>query len=143
MKMERKASIFILGLIFLVASFNLSSSLILLSIKKLREVGMLRVLGARKKEIMTIMIITGVKTALKGALVGLAFGFAIILMQNYFPFIPLPSDVYFINYLPMELNFIDFTIICTLVIIFIVLASFFAAKKVASKNLKEALEWVK
>ena len=104
---------------------------------------MLRVLGARKKEIMTIMIITGVKTALKGALVGLAFGFAIILMQNYFPFIPLPSDVYFINYLPMELNFIDFTIICTLVIIFIVLASFFAAKKVASKNLKEALEWVK
>ena len=75
------------------------------------------------------MIITGVKTALKGALVGLAFGFAIILMQNYFPFIPLPSDVYFINYLPMELNFIDF-IICTLVIIFIVLASFFAAKKV-------------
>ena len=132
-----------MGLIFLVASFNLSSSLILLSIKKLREVGMLRVLGARKKEIMTIMIITGVKTALKGALVGLAFGFAIILMQNYFPFIPLPSDVYFINYLPMELNFIDFTIICTLVIIFIVLASFFAAKKVASKNLKEALEWVK
>ena len=143
MKMERKASIFILGLIFLVASFNLSSSLILLSIKKLREVGMLRVLGAKKKEIVTIMIITGVKTALKGALVGLAFGFAIILMQNYFPFIPLPSDVYFINYLPMELNFIDFTIICTLVIIFIVLASFFAAKKVASKNLKEALEWVK
>ena len=45
---------------------------------------MLRVLGARKKEIVTIMIITGVKTALKGALVGLAFGFAIILMQNYF-----------------------------------------------------------
>ena len=128
MKMERKASIFILGLIFLVASFNLSSSLILLSIKKLREVGMLRVLGARKKEIMTIMIITGVKTALKGALVGLAFGFAIILMQNYFPFIPLPSDVYFIDYLPMELNFIDFTIICTLVIIFIVLASFCCKK---------------
>ena len=39
MEMERKASIFILGLIFLVASFNLSSSLILLSIKKLKEVG--------------------------------------------------------------------------------------------------------
>ena len=44
MEMERKASIFILGLIFLVASFNLSSSLILLSIKKLKEVGMMRVL---------------------------------------------------------------------------------------------------
>ena len=37
MEMERKASIFILGLIFLVASFNLSSSLILLSIKKIKR----------------------------------------------------------------------------------------------------------
>ena len=48
MELERKASIFILGLIFLVASFNLSSSLILLSIKKLKEVGMMKVLGVRK-----------------------------------------------------------------------------------------------
>ena len=75
MEMERKASIFILGLIFLVASFNLSSSLILLSIKKLKEVGMVRVLGARRKEIMNIMIFLGVKTAMKGALIGLGVGF--------------------------------------------------------------------
>ena len=37
MEMERRASIIILGLIFLVASFNLSSSLILLSIKRLSK----------------------------------------------------------------------------------------------------------
>ena len=71
MEMERKASIIILGLIFLVASFNLSSSLILLSIKKLKEVGMIRVLGARRSEIMNIMIFLGIKTAMKGALIGL------------------------------------------------------------------------
>ena len=74
MELERKASIFILGLIFLVASFNLSSSLILLSIKKLKEVGMMKVLGVRKNEIKYIMIFLGVKTALKGALLGLGVG---------------------------------------------------------------------
>ncbi|GIS04246.1 MAG: hypothetical protein CM15mP106_6930 [Candidatus Neomarinimicrobiota bacterium] len=51
MKMERIAAIIILGLIFLVSSFNLSSSLILLSIRKMKEVGMVRVLGAPKKEL--------------------------------------------------------------------------------------------
>ena len=57
MKMERIAAIIILGLIFLVASFNLSSSLILLSIRKMKEVGMVRVLGAPKKELMTVVVL--------------------------------------------------------------------------------------
>lgn len=143
MEMERRASIFILGLIFLIASFNLSSSLILLSIKKLKEVGIMRVLGAGRKEIMNIIIFLGVKTAMKGALIGLGVGLSIVFLQNNYPFIPLPSKVYFINYLPMKLNLVDFTIVFILVSSFIILSSYFAAKKVASKNLKEALEWVK
>ena len=43
----------------------------------------------------------------------------------------------------MKLNLIDFIIVFILVSSFIILSSYFAAKKVASKNLKEALEWVK
>ena len=143
MEMERKASIIILGLIFLVASFNLSSSLILVSIKKLKEVAMMRVLGATRKEIMNIMISLGIKTAMKGALIGLLIGLSFVYLQNYHPFIPLPSKVYFINYLPMKLNLVDFILVFTLVTIFIILSSYFSAKKVASKNLKEALEWIK
>lgn len=143
MEMERKASIIILGLIFLVASFNLSSSLILLSIKKLKEVGMIRVLGARRKEVINIMIFLGVKTAMKGALIGLGVGLSIVFLQNNYPFIPLPSEVYFINYLPMKLDLIDFIIVIIMVSSFIIFSSYFAAIKVASKNLKEAIEWVK
>ena len=143
MEMERKASIIILGLIFLVASFNLSSSLILLSIKKLKEVGMIRVLGARRSEIMNIMISLGVKTAMKGALIGLGVGLSFVFLQNNYQFIPLPSKVYFINYLPMKLDLIDFIIVFIMVSSFIILSSYFAAIKVASKNPKEALEWAK
>ena len=143
MEMERKASIFILGLIFLVASFNLSSSLILLSIKKLKEVGMIRVLGARRSEIMNIMISLGVKTAMKGALIGLGVGLSFVFLQNNYQFIPLPSKVYFINYLPMKLDLIDFIIVFIMVSSFIILSSYFAAIRVASINPKEALEWAK
>ena len=77
------------------------------------------------------------------ATVALVLGLSFVFLQNYYPFIPLPSKVYFINYLPMKLNIVDFIIFFTLVIFFIILSSYFSAKKVASKNLKEALEWVK
>ena len=95
---------------------------------------MMQVLGARSKDIKYIMIFLGVKTALKGALIGLAIGFSCVFLQNNYPFIPLPSKVYFINYLPMKLKLIDLTIVFILVSCFILLSSFFAAKKVASKN---------
>ena len=143
MKMERLAAIIILGLIFLVASFNLSSSLILLSIRKMKEVGMIRVLGAPKQELMIVMVSLGMKTAMKGAFIGLGIALAIIFFQNVYSFIPLPSKIYFIDFLPMKLTIGDFILVCIMVSSFIILSSYFAAKKIAYLKLTEALQWVK
>ena len=143
MKMERLAAIIILGLIFLVASFNLSSSLILLSIRKMKEVGMIRVLGAPKQELMIVMVSLGMKTAMKGAIIGLGIALAIIFFQNVYSFIPLPSKIYFIDFLPMKITIGDFILVCIMVSSFIILSSYFAAKKIAYLKLSEALQWVK
>ena len=143
MRMERLAAIVILGLIFLVASFNLSSSLILLSIRKMKEVGMIRVLGAPKHELMIVMVLLGIKTAMKGAFIGLGVALSIIFFQNVYSFIPLPSKIYFIDSLPMKLDFSDFILVCIMVSSFIILSSYFAAKKILYLKLTEALQWVK
>ena len=143
MKMERLAAIIILGLIFLVASFNLSSSLILLSIRKMKEVGMIRVLGAPKHELMIVMVLLGIKTAMKGAFIGLGVALSIIFFQNVYSFIPLPSKIYFIDSLPMKLDVSDFILVCIMVSSFIILSSYFAAKKILYLKLTEALQWVK
>ena len=143
MRMERLAAIVILGLIFLVASFNLSSSLILLSIRKMKEVGMIRVLGAPKHELMIVMVLLGIKTAMKGAFIGLGVALSIIFFQNVYSFIPLPSKIYFIDSLPMKLDVSDFILVCIMVSSFIILSSYFAAKKILYLKLTEALQWVK
>jgi len=143
MKMERLAAIIILGLIFLVASFNLSSSLILLSIRKMKEVGMIRVLGAPKKEVIIIIVFLGIKTAMRGALIGLGVALSIIFLQNVFSFIPLPSKIYFIDFLPMKISAADFILVCMMVSIFIILSSYFAARKIAYLKLTEAIKWAK
>ena len=143
MKMERIAAIIILGLIFLVASFNLSSSLILLSIRKMKEVGMVRVLGAPKKELMTVVVLLGIKTAMKGALFGFCIALSIIFFQNVFSFIPLPSKIYFIDFLPMKISITDCFLVCIMVSSFVILSSYFAAKKIAYLKLIKALQWAK
>ena len=143
MKMERIAAMIILGLIFLVASFNLSSSLILLSIRKMKEVGMVRALGAPKKELMTVVVLLGIKTAMKGVLFGFCIALSIIFFQNLFSFIPLPSKIYFIDFLPMKISIADCFLVCIMVSSFVILSSYFAAKKIAYLKLTKALQWVK
>ena len=143
MRMERLGAITILGLIFLVASFNLSSNLILLSIRKMKEVGIIRVMGAPKLQIMRIMIHLGIKKAIRGSVVGLVIALLIVFFQNTFLFIPLPSKIYFIDYLPMKLKMIDFLLVSTIVSIFIFFSSYFAAKKIVDVKLTKALQWMK
>jgi len=143
MRMERLGAIAILGLIFLVASFNLSSNLILLSIRKMKEVGIMRVIGAKKNQIMSIMIHLGIKKAIRGSVVGMVIALLIVFIQNIFLFIPLPSKIYFIDFLPMKLKITDLLLVLIMVSTFIFLSSYFAAKKIADLKLTEALQWMK
>ena len=143
MRMERLGAIAILGLIFLVASFNLSSNLILLSIRKMKEVGIIRAIGAPKYQIMSIMVRLGIKKAIKGSLAGMVIALLIVFIQNTFFFIPLPSKIYFVDFLPMELKMTDLLLVFIMVSTFIFFSSYFAAKKIADLKLTRALQWMK
>ena len=143
MRMERLGAIAILGFIFLVASFNLSSNLILLSIRKMKEVGIIRAIGASKYQIMSIMFRLGIKKAIKGSLAGIGIALLIVFIQNTFFFIPLPSKIYFIDFLPMELKMTDLLLVVIMVSTFIFFSSYFAAKKIADLKLTRALQWMK
>jgi len=143
MRMERLGAIAILGLIFLVASFNLSSNLILLSIRKMKELGIIRAIGAPRHEIMSIIVRLGIKKAIKGSLAGIVIALLIVFIQNTFFFIPLPSKIYFIDFLPMELKMTDLLLVVIMVSTFIFFSSYFAAKKIADLKLTQALQWMK
>jgi len=103
MKMERLGTIVILSLIFLVAAFNLAGALSLISIQKIKEVGILKAMGAPPNSIQKIMIQMGMSRAGKGAIYGFALGIILVLLQNKFGWIPIPSEIYFIDALPMVL----------------------------------------
>ena len=143
MRIERYATIFILCLIFLVAAFNLSANLTLISMQKIKDIGILRMLGASERSIYNIVIQLGIMRAGKGAVVGFLLGIFIIYVQQNFSFIKIPSDVYFIDTLPMKLYGKDILLITAISFLFIFLASFYSAKTLVKFNLKKSMQWEK
>ena len=143
MEMERYGTIIILCLIFLVAVFNLVANLTLISMQKMREIGILRVMGASKYSIIKIIMKLGFKRAGIGVFVGFIFGILIIIIQRKFSIIPLPNAVYFIESLPMLIYFKDIILVLVLSFGFILSGSYFSGRKLSKLNIIEAIQWVK
>ena len=143
MKIERYATIVVLSLIFVVSTFNLVSNLSLISIQKTKEIGILLTMGASRKSIQHIIMILGIRRAGTGALFGFFTGYIIVNVQRQFSIIPLPTEVYFLDSLPMTLYFNDIILVLLVSFSFILIASFFSGKKLSQLDVKEALQWVK
>ena len=143
MEMERYGTIIVLCLIFLVAVFNLVANLTLISMQKMREIGILRVMGASKYSIIKIIMKLGFKRAGIGVFVGFIFGILIIIIQRKFSIIPLPNAVYFIESLPMLIYFKDIILVLVLSFGFILSGSYFSGRKLSKLNIIEAIQWVK
>jgi len=139
MRMERIGAIFVLSLIILVAAFNLTSTLVLVTYQKIREIGILRTLGASANVIKSIIIKQGIIIGGVGAVVGIALSVGIVISQNYFGFLPLPKDIYAFDKLPMVLSVWDIIIVPLIAFLLIILSSYIAAKRAMLIEPKEAV----
>ncbi len=122
MKLERTVMFIILTLIILVSSFTIISNLLLLTIEKGREIGILQALGASPRQIATIFLFNGFMLGGSGVGLGLFLGVIISGLLKRFPLIRLPADVYYIDRLPISLSLqtVESVAVCAF---FLVLAS--------------------
>jgi lipoprotein-releasing system permease protein len=104
MKLERTVMFIILTLIILVSSFTIISNLLLLTIEKAREIGILQALGASPQQVGRIFLINGFLLGGSGVGLGLFLGIGLSLLLKKFQFIQLPADVYYIDRLPVRLS---------------------------------------
>lgn len=107
LKLEKTVMFIILSLIILVASLNIASNLILLGTEKLKEIGILRAMGAKPKNIKKIFLYEGFLIATTGILSGIALGFLLCLIIDKSNIISLPGDIYYITKVPIKINLMD------------------------------------
>ena len=100
-------------------------------------------MGAPTHSILKMIIKLGLSRAGKGAIFGFVSGIFLVLVQTKFSLISIPSDIYFVDALPMVLMPRDLFIIVFLSFIFIIAASYTSGRKLAHSNIKDALQWAK
>ncbi|MEO7425918.1 MAG: ABC transporter permease [Fibrobacteria bacterium] len=96
-----------LGIIIIIAAFNIISSLVMAVNDKVREIGILRAMGATRRGILRIFILEGMLIGVAGSLTGTILGLLSYWLQSRFGLIQLPGDVYFVTVLPVELHLAD------------------------------------
>jgi lipoprotein-releasing system permease protein len=128
LRLEKVVMFATISLIIFVAALNLISSLSMLILEKRPGVGVLRTLGASEKTILIIFLAVGLLIGISGTLVGNIFGLGFAWAANRYHLVPLPSDIYFISYLPFTVETDDVTYVNVVAVALSVLATWYPAR---------------
>ena len=139
LKLEKTMMFILLTLIVLVAAFNISSSLIMMVMEKTRDIAILKAMGATDGSIRRIFVLKGFVIGLLGTLMGGGMGTVLCLLLKRYEFVKLPSDVYYITTLPVQLEWSMVALIGLSTLGISLLATLYPAGQAAGLNPVEAL----
>ncbi len=101
----------ILALIILVAVFNIIGTLLMIVLEKTNAVGVLKSIGAKRKQIIFIFLIKGALLGLGGIILGNLLGIILMKIQIELNIIKIPSSVYFMSKVPFLISYDTFILI--------------------------------
>lgn len=143
---EKNMTALLLSLISLVAVFCVMNTLLVLTVQKTPEIGLLKALGFRKREIMKVFVVHGMIQCGIGVILGLLMSWAVLAnLQNIVEWLAkmglevFPASVYGLAAIPHRLIVTDIFWVVLLVFAFGLLASFIPALCAASKDPVKAL----
>jgi lipoprotein-releasing system permease protein len=140
LRLEKIAMFIVLAFIALVASFSIVSNLIMLVTEKGKEIAILKAMGAGNGGILRVFIAEGMYIGLLGLGLGLAVGIALcVLIKTYG--LPLPTDVYYINKLPVVMKAGEIGTVAALALLLCCLATLYPALEASRLRPVEGLRY--
>ena len=148
-EMEKRMLTLLLTCIIVVAAFNLVSSLVMAVNEKQSDIAILRTLGLSPRGVMKIFVVQGMVSGVLGTLVGTTFGLllawkigAIIAwIEGVFGIHFVSSQVYFINYLPSDIQMADVVGVVSISLFLSFLATLYPSWSAARTQPAEALRY--
>ena len=110
LKLEKIGMFIILLLIVIVAALNIISTLILVTMEKTREIGVLRAMGCSRRSIRRIFILEGAIIGVAGTVLGVGLGLIIAYLLPHIP-LNMPEAIYGFSGLPVYVNYMTILII--------------------------------
>ena len=120
-KLEKIIMILLLGMIILIAGFNIIGILTMMVGERRREIGILLAMGAKRRQVMGVFLINGIWLGAVGVFFGSVVGLAGIWFLHSYG-ITLPGDVYFVETVPVLLQWGDFFLVAGISLVMALLA---------------------
>ncbi len=149
LKVERNVMFIILSLIIVVAAFNIISGLTILIKNKTKEIAILKTLGFSNQSIKKTFFLTGLTigffATLSGIILGILFSINIekvrIFFSTVFNLEIFPSDIYFLDKLPYEININSILLVFIISLLISAIASYLPATKISKMDTFRALRY--
>ena len=139
LKLEKLGMGVILGLIILVAAFNIVSNLTMVVADKTREIGILKAMGMRSVSIKRIFFLQGLIIGLAGTALGVLLGLVVSTLVGAKKLIPLDPQIYFIDHLPAINEVQDVIITIGVSVLIAALATWYPSNQAAKLYPLEAI----
>ena len=141
MDVQRWPIIFIFGLIALVGVVNIISALAMIIIDKTRQIGILKSLGITQGKLKQVFLANGLIIGVAGTTGGSLLALVVAWLQNNFKLITVPEDVYFMDFIPMDINFSNMLSVMIVATILSILAALWPTARAGQIEPAEALKY--
>ncbi|MDI6641379.1 MAG: ABC transporter permease [Elusimicrobiota bacterium] len=141
LKLEKIMMFIVLTLIVIVAAFNIISNLLLFTVEKVRDIGILSALGATRKNIERIFLFEGLFIGSFGIVVGTGLGIVISILVDKYKLVKLPPDIYYLDRIPLRVAPGDIAIVVLAAFIIVLISTIYPARKAASTDPLEAIRY--
>ena len=141
LRMERVLLFLAIGLIVMVAALNIISTLILMVMEKVRDIGILRSMGASSRDIQKIFLFQGMVIGVAGTVLGAVLGVTACAVLERTHAIPLSLDVYPLPYVPFLTSPGQVAWVCAFAILVSFMATLYPSLRAAKLDPVEALRY--
>ena len=141
MSIQRWPILFIFGLIALVGVVNIISALSMIVIEKTGQIGILKSLGIKGYQLKIIFLFKGLIIGISGGAIGSVIALLIASLQNNFKLIRVPEDIYFMDFIPIDISILSIINILLFSIFSSILAALWPTLRASQIEPSEALRY--
>ena len=123
----------VISVMVIVAAFNLIGTVLMMVLERVKDIGILKTIGAKNKAIRQIFLLEGLFVAVSGLITGIGVSLLFYWLQVTYQIIPLSEENYYMSYAPVEPHLFDFVIVGAVTLILCALASWLPAR-IAAKT---------